>query len=75
MKRQPPTALAEFNVIVVLADATGMLPGQRGARFVEVTFERGEAGQWRVIDFAHHDLARGLQRREPDATDGFPPAE
>jgi hypothetical protein len=53
-ERIPPTAIAEFNVLVVFSTKDRFVTDSRVLRFVEVTFLKEETGEWRVSDYAHY---------------------
>jgi ketosteroid isomerase-like protein len=63
-KHDPPQAVAEFNVIAVGAEKGGLIANQKVVRFVKVVFQREKDGQWRVIDYAHHDPTYGFRTRD-----------
>ncbi|NLF68100.1 MAG: hypothetical protein GX575_03485 [Candidatus Anammoximicrobium sp.] len=59
-ERHPPTAVAEFNVVVVLSTRDGLLAHRRIPRYLEVTFLQDDDGQWRVGAYEHFDPRRGF---------------
>jgi len=58
----PPRAIAEFNVVVVITDRSGTLNAQRVPRFVRLEFKK-ENGDWVVTDFEHFSPDVGFKRR------------
>ncbi|MBP90799.1 MAG: hypothetical protein CMJ64_29495 [Planctomycetaceae bacterium] len=58
----PARATAEFNVVVIVSDRSGMFQNRRVPRFMQVTFLR-EDGAWRVSDYHHSDPRDGLLKK------------
>jgi len=65
-KRSPATAVARFNVTVVLSDRSGLLKDRHIPRFVVVRFEK-EGEEWRATHYRHHEPYAGFRRRDPNA--------
>jgi hypothetical protein len=63
LQREPAEASAEFNVVVVLSDRSGIIQHRRIPRFVSVQL-RKEGDQWRIVDYEHDDPSVGFQRRK-----------
>jgi hypothetical protein len=61
--RNPPEAVAEFNVTVVVSERSGALQNQRVPRFAVVTFVKRD-GQWRVASYEHHPPQQSMMRRD-----------
>jgi hypothetical protein len=60
---QPPRATAEFNVVAIGSQRSGMVRNRRVPVFLEVTFLK-EEGAWRVSDYEHHDARQGLLKKD-----------
>jgi hypothetical protein len=58
----PEKAVAEFNVVVVISERSGILKNSRIPRFVRVTFQK-EGDEWRATDYEHFDPREGFLRR------------
>jgi hypothetical protein len=56
----PAQAVAEFNVMVVLSDASGTFQNNRVLRSVIVNFEK-EGDQWRAVSYEHFQPKIGGQ--------------
>ncbi len=63
-QHQPPKAVAEFNVTVVVSEKSGAFQNQRVPRFAVVTFLLRD-GKWRVADYEHHPPTQSMLRRDP----------
>ncbi len=61
-QESPPRATAEFNVVVVASDRSGLINGRQVPRFVRITFLK-EEDSWRLADYAHDDPREGYKRR------------
>jgi hypothetical protein len=60
---QPPRAVAEFNVSVIVTDQSGSMGQQRGLQLARVTFLKvGE--EWLVSHYEYERPDLGLKRRE-----------
>lgn len=65
-ERDPPQAIAEFNVTVEVSERSGMLQNQRVPRFASVTFLlRGQ--RWLVAHYEHHPPQQGMMIREHES--------
>lgn len=58
----PPRAVAQFNVMVIVSDRVGLAESIRAPRFFTVTLLK-EDGEWRVSAYAHYDPQAGYQRQ------------
>ena len=63
----PPRAVAEFNVTVVLGsdddNIQEIFENRRIPRFVRITFLK-ESDKWRLSDYDHFQPQRGMQRKK-----------
>lgn len=57
----PGEAVAEFNVVAVVSDSSGLLNSRRLARFVVLTLHR-HTDSWKVVEYEHHAPQVGYQR-------------
>ena len=62
-RQQPPKAVAEFNVTVLVSEKAGAFQKQRVPRFAVVTFLLRD-GKWRVSDYRHFPPTQGMLRRD-----------
>lgn len=63
-QHDPPQAVAEFNVILDVTLRRGMADMKGAVRFVEVTFQLDDDGQWRVIRYRHNPPMRRFQNQQ-----------
>ena len=63
LNHDPPKAVAEFNVTVVVSEKSGTFQNQRIPRFAIVTFYLRD-GRWRLASYEHHPPQEGMRRRD-----------
>lgn len=62
---KPPKAIAEFNVVVVGGDASGLLSDHRVPRFVILTFYK-DGEDWKIWHYEHFDPTHGMRSLTDD---------